>query len=519
MSFGTTEMKSIWQGISQPFTTAMSSHQSADVCIIGGGISGLTTAYCLLRSGKTVVVLERDTLGMGQTGRTSAHLSNALDDRYTVIQRLHGKEGARLAADSHTQAIDFIESIVHAEGLDCDFERVNGYLFLDSEHDLDDLRREMEASHEAGLKDVQLLSSAPARLFHTGPCLLFPRQAQFHPVKYIHGLAMAIQKMGGKIFTHTEAITVEGGRPARVTTNRGFQVVSDSIVVAANVPFNDRVTMHTKMYPYRTYMLGFRVPRIRAEAALFWDMADPYHYIRTIQDPNNFWDTVIIGGEDHRTGQESNEEECFSRLQNWTRERIGIDLPPVIKWSGQVIEPHDAMAFIGRNPGDEENVYIVTGDSGNGLTHGTIAGMLLRDMITGIENEWESLYDPSRITLRSIDTLVRENVNSNLPYREWISGGDVESIQDIRPGEGAVVRHGMQKLACYKENSGRVHLYSAVCPHLGGIVHWNNAEKTWDCPCHGSRFDRMGNVLNGPANKGLQEVADTSIREQDAASA
>jgi glycine/D-amino acid oxidase-like deaminating enzyme/nitrite reductase/ring-hydroxylating ferredoxin subunit len=517
MTIGREESQSLWQEeISFPFHPTLSSHQTADVCVIGAGIAGLTVAYQLLREGRSVVVLERGAIGQGQTGLTSAHLSNVLDEGFTELQRLHGKDGARLAAHSHGEAINEIQRICTRENIDCDFKRVDGYLFLGEGDGLDLLESELEASRESGLNGVEFEEGVRSP-FPIGPALRYPAQAQFHPLRYLTGLADAVRRMGGKIFPHTEAQEVEGGKPARVTTQRGFQVVCGSIVVAANVPFNDRVTMHTKMAPYRTYVVGVQMESPQADA-LFWDTSDPYHYIRFAKDPKGK-QIMIIGGEDHRTGQGRDEEEHYENLLNWAGKKLGYKPKAEFKWSGQVLEPHDGLAFIGHNPGDDENVYICTGDSGHGLTHGTIAGLLIKDLILKQENPWAELYEPSRVNLRGLGTYLKEVVNSTAPYSDWLTSGDVTSIADIPNGEGAVVRMGVQKVAAFKDSLGRVHMCSAVCPHLNGIVRWNSAEKTWDCPCHGSRFDRTGKVINGPAPTGLKEIADTSIREGESASA
>lgn len=509
--------RSLWHAVETPFYPSLGTHHHCDVCVIGGGIAGLSVAYRLLEAGKSVVLIERESVGHGETGLTSAHLASALDDGFVYLKRLHGLDGLRLAIDSHRQAIDEIERIAAKEGIECEFKRVKGYLFLGPEETRQDLIDEFNVAEAAGMPGVTILEKAPYR-FDTGFCLEFAEQAQFHPLLYLNGLARAVLAKGGKIFSHTEASAVEGGKPARVTTNRGFQVVADAVVVAANVPFNDRVTMHTKMAAYRTYCVGLRVPR-EERPALFWDTSDPYHYVRWGKDPEGNGDILIVGGEDHRTGQDPEPEDHFDNLRQWARDRLGVEGTVAYRWSGQVIEPHDGLAFIGRNPGDEENVYIVTGDSGHGLTHGAIAGMLLTDLILGRENPWAELYDPSRISIRSLDTFLKETVQSTTPYTDWVDGGDVSSPQEIPKGEGAVIRMGLQKIACYKDSLGHVHRYSAVCPHLNGIVRWNSAEKTWDCPCHGSRFDKTGNVINGPAAKGLAEIADSSVREGESASA
>jgi Rieske Fe-S protein len=232
-------------------------------------------------------------------------------------------------------------------------------------------------------------------------------------------------------------------------------------------------------------------------AALYWDTADPYHYVRLQRD------VLIVGGEDHKTGQEDDAYDRFAYLESWARERFPIG-DAEYKWSGQVMEPVDGLAYIGRNPGDKGHILVTTGDSGQGMTHGTIAGILLTDLILGRPNPWESLYDPSRKSLRSAAEYVKENVNVAKQYLDYVSPGEVDSVDEIRPGHGALVREGLAKLAVFRDDHGAVHALSAVCPHLGCIVHWNTLEGTWDCPCHGSRFDTDGRVLNGPAAVGLE---------------
>ena len=508
------ESHSIWQTVDKPFSPPLSFDVTTDICIVGAGIAGLTTAYFLLKEGKDVVVIDRERVGMNQTGLTSAHLSNALDDGFVELRRLHGEKGAKIAAESHTQAIDMIEKIIKDEGIDCDFERVNGYLFLGPGDDVETLRHELKAAHDAGLTNVEIAPNAPVDLFNTGTCLYYPRQAQFHPVKYLLGLSEAVIKMGGKIFSHTAAISVEGGFPARITTAQGFQINCDAIVMATNVPVNNRVVMQTKLAAYRSYVIGIRVPRGLMSPSLIWDTEDPYHYIRLVRDPEATEDILIVGGEDHRVGHNSHPEECYYRLQQWVQNRLHLEANVEYRWSGQIIEPVDGMAYIGRNPDDADNVFIVTGDSGHGLTHGTIAGMLLSDLIAERENPWAELYDPSRKSWKNLDTYLREAVQSTTPYSEWVLPGDVNSVDEIRKGEGATIREGLRKLACYRDTAGHVHTLSAVCPHLGGIVRWNSSEKTWDCPCHGSRFDKLGEVINGPALHGLKEAEDPTVSNE-----
>jgi glycine/D-amino acid oxidase-like deaminating enzyme/nitrite reductase/ring-hydroxylating ferredoxin subunit len=502
---------SVWMAADVPELPVLSRDIRTNVCVVGAGIAGMTTAYLLGRAGRAVVVIDDGSIGGGETGRTSAHITAALDDGYYAIEKLHGAEGARIAAESHTAAIDRIESIASLEAIDCDLERVDGYLFLGAGQDRKILERELEAAQRAGLSDVELVERAPLDSFNTGPALCFPRQAQFHPLKYLNGLARAIIRDGGQLYSGAHAESIEDGEPTKVTTSGGYVITADSVVVATNSPVNDWVILHTKQAAYRTYVIATRVPRGAIPRGLYWDTLDPYHYIRIqevdpLLDPARTEELLIVGGEDHKTGQADDAEERFSCLEEWTRQRFPLIRNIDFKWSGQVMEPVDYMAFIGKNPGTDQHIFIATGDSGNGITHGTVAGILLTDLIVGRRNPWSKLYDPSRVTLRATADFLRENLNVAEQYKDWATGGDVDSYDQIAPGTGAVVRRGMKKIAVYRDDQGSIHERSAVCTHLYCIVDWNSGERTWDCPCHGSRFDPYGQVVNGPAITPLSEV-------------
>lgn len=497
---------SVWMaGEQAPGFERLQGDETADVCIVGAGIAGVSTGYLLARAGHSVVILDTGLAGGGETERTTAHLANALDDRYYKLEKLHGEEATRLAAESHSGAIDFIEQTVERENVQCDFERVDGYLFVPPDESQEILDEELQAAWRAGLARVEKVESAPVPLMNTGPALRFPQQAQFHPLKYLNGLIRVILAQGGRVYSHTHVVEVAGGNPGKVRTREGKTVTAGSIVVATNTPVNDRVTMHSKQAAYRSYVIGASVRPGTVQKALYWDTGDPYHYVRLHVARNNGSErhVLIVGGEDHKTGQSDHPEERFDRLERWTRERFPIEAVE-FRWSGQVMEPVDSLGYIGRNPGDHDNVFIVTGDSGHGMTHGTIAGLLLRELINGREHRWASLYNPGRKNLHSAGTYVRENANVAAQYVDFLSPGDVPDMKAIAAGTGAVVRRGVRKVAAYRDESGIMHECSAVCPHLGCVVSWNGVEKTWDCPCHGSRFDAYGKVLNGPAISDLE---------------
>jgi glycine/D-amino acid oxidase-like deaminating enzyme/nitrite reductase/ring-hydroxylating ferredoxin subunit len=475
----------------------------ADVCIVGAGIAGLTTAYQLLSKGKSVIVLDDGPVGGGETERTTAHITNVLDAPYFQLEKMHGKEGATVVAESHTDAIHTIEHIVGAEKIDCQFERLNGYLFLGPNEDRDFLERELKAAHEVGLTDVRLLERVPLDCYDFGPCLLFPRQAQFHPLKYLNGLSASMTQGGGKIYLGTHVSGVKGGTEAHVTTSNGHTVCAKAIVVATNAPINDGFPIYTKQSAYRTYVLAARIPHDSVTLGLYWDTQDPYHYIRTESLDDH--DLLIVGGEDHRTGEANDAPLRYERLEQWSRSRFPMMGEIEYRWSGQVMEPSDGVAMIGRNPFDEDNVYLVTGDSGNGMTHGTIAGILLADLILGKENTWEKLYSPSRFP-HALTEFTKENMNTACQMTAWLTGGSKMPTNRIPLDSGSVIRRGMKKVALYCDKDGKTHELSAVCPHKGCIVAWNSLEKTWDCPCHGSRFAKTGEVINGPSISDMKKL-------------
>ncbi|RUT72518.1 FAD-dependent oxidoreductase [Flavobacterium cupreum] len=483
-----------------------------EVLIIGGGISGLTTAYQLAKAGKKVTVVEDGFIGSGETGRTTAHLTAALDDRYYFLEETFGKEAAKLAAESHTAAVDEIEKNVTDLQIDCSFRRVNGYLFLHPTDKEKNLHKEFEATRNAGLP-TELLASTPSLAGgDTMECLAFYNQAQFHVLQYLKALADAFVSLGGQIFTEARAedITKEGAKV------NGFTFSAQDIVVATNSPVNDTLTMHTKQAAYRTYVIAGKIPKGKLPYSLWWDTGDadskwvsqPYHYVR-VEDFDEQYDLLISGGEDHKTGQADeegiSESQRYERLESWTRTYFPMLEEISYTWSGQVMEPVDSLGFMGKNPGDD-NIYIITGDSGNGMTHGTIGAMIISDAILGIKNKWEDLYSPSRITMKTTGDFVREAGNMAAQYLDWISASDLKNTSDLGAGEGGVLSSGLKKIAVYRDYDNSLRAFSAVCPHLGCIVQWNNDEKSFDCPCHGSRFSCDGTLTNGPAKTDLSKI-------------
>ena len=506
------ENLSYWIASSKPiiFEKVDKSFQT-DILIIGGGISGLTAAYCLLKAGHKITLVEDGFIGSGESGRTTAHITHALDDFYYKLEKIFNEEKAALAANSHSAAIEWINKTIELEKIECNFKRVDGYLFLHATDTKETLDKEYAATKRAGLL-TEMLSKVPAIESENGWCIKYPGQAQFHIMHYLNGLADAIVKMGGNIFTESKAEHINKNG-AKVNE---FDIAANHIIVATNTPVNDVLTMHTKQWPYRTYVIGAKIKKGKLPYSLWWDTGDhdskwitqPYHYVR-LEELDEEYDLLICGGEDHKTGQADDEdipeEDRYTRLIGWTKKRFPAIEDIVYKWSGQVMEPVDSLGFIGKNPGDD-NIYIITGDSGNGMTHGTLGGMIISDIITGKENQWIDLYSPSRITLTTTDDYLREVGNMTAQLVDWVSRGDIKDAEELKPGEGGVISSGLKKIAVYRDEHNCIHAHTAVCPHLGGILQWNNEEKSFDCPMHGSRFTTEGKVINGPAKGDLKKI-------------
>jgi glycine/D-amino acid oxidase-like deaminating enzyme/nitrite reductase/ring-hydroxylating ferredoxin subunit len=490
---------------------------SAEVCVVGAGIAGLMIAQRLASSGRSVLVLDQSGVFSGETGRTTAHLTSVLDSGYARLESMHGVNATRALAESHAAAIGSIERLVADGGIDCDFSRIDGYVYdVAGAFGDGSLESEWQAAQRAGL-ECELVASAPLP-FVNGPALRFPHQAQFDPARFGAALARDIIRSKGRIHAPARAAALENDGGLCVRTLDGRKVRANDVVIATNTPINDVVAMHTKQAPYRTYALAAPIPRGAVQQGLFWDREEPYHYVRTASARDGSLaeghEWLIVGGEDHKVGQETRADSRWTRLEQWLRAHFEHAGAPLYRWSGQVLEPVDGIAFIGQNPGDE-HVFVATGHSGNGMTYGAIAAMVISDLIEGRQNAWASLYAPARkpVTAKAIGQFVRENLNVARRYGDWFVKGDATPAEQIERGQGAVVRRGLKKIAVYVDDLGRVHERSAKCTHLGCVVAWNRAEKSWDCPCHGSRFDAHGRVLAGPAVRDLEPAGEESLHE------
>lgn len=478
----------------------------ADVVVVGGGITGLTTAYLLATAGRSVVLLERARCAEIDTGHTSAHLTMVTDIRLKKLVKQFGDTHAQAVWDAGLAAIAQIEALVREHQIDCSFAWVAGYLHAPtgtaSRVAVSDFQDEASLANRHGF-DASFVPEVP---FIGGPGVQFDGQARIHPRKYLAGLAKALSAKGGQIFERSSADEFNDD-PLGVKVN-GCRVRCKDIVIATHNPLvgvaspTAATLFQTKLALYTSYVIAGEVPRGRVPDALFWDTADPYHFLRI--EPQGRHDLVIFGGEDHKTGQVTDTTACFDRLTRGLLEKVP-EISLRHQWSGQVIETPDGLPYIGKMT---DHQYSATGFCGNGLTFGTLAALMISDAIQGLKNPWTDLFDPSRRAIRpGLWEYIKEN--TDYPYymiRDRFAGAEGRSLRAVKVGEAKVIEHRGTKVAAYRNPSGALALHSATCPHMGCLVGWNEAEKTWDCPCHGSRFTSAGDVLAGPAELPLENA-------------
>lgn len=509
--------RSLWMRVEVlPDAPAAESALTADTVIVGSGIAGLSAAYELSAAGNKVIVVDRGTIAGGMTSRTTAHLAPICDDSLSSLIDLRGEEMARLFQQSQEAAVDRIEAIVAQLDIDCAFRRLDGFLFpaigMKREDAKKQLDKEFEAAGKAGAS-VEHAKGVPLVGFKTAPALRYPRQGTFHPLKYLQALTRAIADNGGRLFAHSPVVRIDASsQGVEVHLESGTRIAAAHAVVATNSPINKRVELHSKMAPYRTYAMAFAIERDALPDALYWDMADPYHYVR-LHPGSGKNDYLIAGGEDHKSGEANDGADRFGRLEAWIRKLVPELGKEAHRWSGQVMTTLDHCGYIGRDPQDER-VFVATGDSGQGITHGALAGLLIRNLIMSGSSPWESVYDPSRKSAKAIGTYVSENVTALKNFAEYLLPGELDSVEALQPGEGGILRDGLTRLAACRDRDGTLHVRSGVCTHLGCHVNWNSTEQCWDCPCHGSQFAPDGAVLNGPALSPLEEARAPSEKKR-----
>jgi glycine/D-amino acid oxidase-like deaminating enzyme/nitrite reductase/ring-hydroxylating ferredoxin subunit len=509
-------MPSLWRAETDPAPCPpLGKDASCDLLVVGSGIAGLSSAYEAARFGATVIVIDRGDITGGMTARTTAHLSSEIDDTYAELIRVVGEDHARLYHESQVAAINRIETICEEEGIDADFQRVPGYLMAAKRDDQQKLDEEYEACRQLGV-DVAWSARAPMAVPDGTKALKFADQARFHPLKYCAGLARAIQNFGGQLYGRTAYVGHDqDGDGVAIRTESGRTIRAGAALFATNSPVNDLVKVHTKQVPMRTYALAGRVSAGSVEDALVWDTLEAYHYVR-LQPGRDGEDWLIVGGEDHRTGTANDMDERFDRLESWARQRFSGITKFDHRWSGQVMEPADFLPYSGRD--GTGRIYLHSGDSGQGMTNGVAGALNFIALYRNDKARFAELFNPSRkpTSRISLGEYIKGQGAVVANLAEYAESGEVDSVDQIQPGEGAILRRGLAKHAVYRAEDGSITERSAMCTHVGCIVHWNGFEKCWDCPCHGSQFLPDGSVLNGPAVRPLAKVDEAKSHDCEA---
>ncbi|HYC60202.1 MAG TPA: FAD-dependent oxidoreductase [Thermoanaerobaculia bacterium] len=495
---GSDESLSIWIDTTPSTNYAsLRGDVEADVAIVGGGITGITAAYLLAKAGQSVVLVDKGRIAMSETGHTTAHIVETTDADYREMIKTHGEDGARTDTEAIRSAVALIRSLVGELSIDCGFKAVDGYLYAEEEKDREYLQRQHEDLLRAGMKS-EWVDRVPLP-FPTAGGLRYPNQYTFHVRQYLLPIAEAAVKNGARIFENTLINDVDNAeKDGRCTVKSDEGTIrARHVLLATHVPLNDRGTLWAKMHCTRTYVVAAPIEPGQVTDALFWDTEYPYHYTRLLETNGGLF--LIVGGEDRDVGKEGNDEERYEALEEYCRTRFGVKKFSH-RWSGQINEPADMLPLIGESS-HGKNVWMSTGYSGTGMTYGTLSAILLADFALERENQFAKLYDPARTKIRS----VLENVvtkATEFPKRmiEKMTNLDVQakSVDEVEEGDGKIVSQDGTKVAVARID-GELRKLDPTCTHMGCTVAWNAAEKSWDCPCHGSRFDTRGAVLNGPA--------------------
>jgi glycine/D-amino acid oxidase-like deaminating enzyme/nitrite reductase/ring-hydroxylating ferredoxin subunit len=494
--------KSLWQDSVADFTPQNNWNKDTiyDVLIVGGGITGCTTALLLQSNGLNCILAEAGNIGFGTTGGTTAHLNTFLDTTYPEIESKFSKDDAKLVARGARESIDLIEGLLNKYSIDCEFSYRTGYLIAQNEDEEKELKKIREATERAGVV-VSKTDNVPILLPFT-EAIRVEMQAQIHPTCFIEGLAKAYQEHGGVLLQQCLVQKTERGDYFIADTSLG-EIKARRIVYATHVP--PGITLFSfRCAPYRSYAIACTLPESQYTDGLVYDLKEPYHYFRTQEIEGKKY--LVAGGFDHKTGHNDNTEYTFTELEAFVRKYYDVQSVDY-KWSSQYYVPSDGLPYIGLMPG-EDSIYVATGYNGNGMVLGPLAAKIICELITNNESIYEKVFKPGRIKpIAGFTEFVKENadvVSKFIGMR--FSYQKVEQLAQLAPGEALLADWENKKVALYKDETGHIHALDPVCPHAGCLVAWNNAEKSWDCPCHGGRYACNGALLTGPARRGLEQI-------------
>ncbi|HEX3167862.1 MAG TPA: FAD-dependent oxidoreductase [Chitinophagaceae bacterium] len=497
---------SLWQESVDEYlaTSKIDPNKIYDVVIVGGGITGISAAYHLQQAGMNCLLLEAHKLCFGTTGGTTAHINTLLDVPYSTIEKKFNKEKSRLVAESVKEAVNTIRDTIYKHNIDCDFKMTSATLFAKTDQQKDELDKISAATNDAGIKnDFIDKISIPIKVLKA---MRVDEQAKFNPVRYVHSLAQQFEEAGGVILQQCRVIAADENENVKIETTKG-KCTGRFLIYATHIPPGVNL-LHFRCVPMRSYAMAVILRNDEYPEDLLYDMYDPYNYYRSQEiDGRKYF---IVGGYDHKTAHEENQEYQFLKLESHIRKYFEVT-EIAYKWSSQYYESPDGLPYIGQLPGHDK-IYVATGFGGNGMPYSTVAALLLSKMITNQDSPYKDLFDPNRLKpVAGFSNFVNHNADVVKQFAsKWFSHEELHELAELATGEGKIVRFKDEKVAIYKDKDGGIHALSPTCTHVGCEVKWNSAELTWDCPCHGARYSYDGRVLNGPATKNLAKL---SVRE------
>lgn len=497
---------SIWQdSINEKINTSVAqaadSSRVYDCLIVGAGITGITTGLLLQRAGLKCVIAEAEHVGFGTTGGTSAHLNTFFDATYPEVESDFGKEAAALLARAGLESMEMIKNFVQELNIDCDLEPKSAWLYAEDKQQAKQLKKILEASKRAGIEVEEVDQSVVSVPFESVIC--FAEQGQFHPLKYVQGLLAEFIALDGLLLEQSRIRETIFEADVYIAKSDSVSIRAKKIFYATHVPPGINL-MSMRNAPYRSYVLALKLKDGNYPDGLAYDMQEPYHYFRN--HLINGQSYLIVGGEDHKTGH-GDPELAFENLEQYARQYYDVDSVDY-RWSAQYYVPVDGLPYIGQLPGAAEGTYMATGFNGNGMMLGTLSAKVITDLVMGRENEYTDLFSPSRMKpVAGFTEFVKENADVAWHFvADRFSSEALKELSDFDKGEGKLVKYQGKQLAVYKDDSGKVTALNPTCTHAGCTVLFNPLEKSWDCPCHGGRFDVSGKVLNGPPTKDLEAV-------------
>ena len=470
--------------------------------IVGGGITGITTAYLLAKKGVDVTVVDSYKIGYGASGRNTGKLTAQHDDFYSKIEKKYGFDTAKLYYEANSKALNLVESIIKENNISCHFERVPAYIFTEDISYVQDIKDEYDTCKKIGIEcEYHDTLELPLDI---KAAMSFKKQAQFNPKQYIDALADAAIEVGAKIYENTHIIDLEKGQTCKLKTKDENIIRAENVVISSHAPWYDSLNLYfAKEIAERSYLLG-AIMKKDLPKGMFINLEDPSRTFRTYEGEGKR--LLIVGGGDHKVGQGGKEGEIYDRLKNYAHDTFEVENIKY-QWSTQDYMSFDNLPFIGYISKDTDNIYVATGYSKWGMSNGTVAAMIISDLMVEKKSKYKEVFNPSRKGSYFTKDFIKENVDVVVNY----VGGKLNLGSDEMPkekGEGKTITIDGKRYGAYRHFNDKLYIVDITCTHLGCELHFNGAEQTWDCPCHGSRFDYEGNVIEGPAIKPLNRYGE-----------